>query len=51
VVAGIRKILPRAALTLPPQLKVTPIADQYLFVRGAISGVIREAVMLQLRPV
>ena len=45
VVAGIRKILPRAALTLPPQMKVTPIADQSVFVRGAISGVIREAVI------
>jgi CzcA family heavy metal efflux pump len=45
VVSGIRKILPRAALTLPPQMKVTPIADQSLFVRGAINGVIREALI------
>ena len=43
--AGIRKVLPRAALTLPPQLKVTPLADQSLFVRSAIDGVVREAVI------
>jgi hypothetical protein len=45
VVAGIRKVLPCAALTLPPQLKITPLADQSLFVRSAISGVVREAVI------
>jgi len=45
VVAGIRKVLPRAALTLPPQMKVTPIADQSVFVKGAIEGVVREAVI------
>jgi multidrug efflux pump subunit AcrB len=45
VVSGIRNLLPRAASTLPPQLKITPIADQSVFVRGAISGVVREAVI------
>ncbi len=45
VVSGIRNVVPRAALTLPPQLKITPIADQSLFVRSAISGVVREAVI------
>jgi hypothetical protein len=45
VVAGIRKVLPRAALTLPPQLKVTALADQSLFVRSAIDGVVREAII------
>jgi multidrug efflux pump subunit AcrB len=45
VVSGIRKLLPRAASILPPQLKVTPIADQSVFVRGAISGVVREALI------
>jgi len=45
VVSGIRKVLPRAALTLPPQLKISPIADQSLFVRSAIDGVVREAVI------
>jgi multidrug efflux pump subunit AcrB len=45
VVAGIRRILPRAALTLPPQLKISLIADQSVFVRSAISGVVREAII------
>jgi CzcA family heavy metal efflux pump len=45
VVSGIRDVLPRAELTLPPQLKITPIADQSLFVRSAINGVVREAVI------
>ncbi len=45
VVSGIRKLLPRAASTLPPELKITPIADQSVFVRGAIGGVVREALI------
>jgi multidrug efflux pump subunit AcrB len=48
VVSGIRNVLPRAALTLPPQLKITPIADQSLFVRSAINGVVREAIIAGL---
>jgi len=45
VVAGIRALLPRVLPTLPPQLKVEPLADQSIFVRAAVSGVIREAVI------
>jgi CzcA family heavy metal efflux pump len=45
VVKGIRDLLPRVAQTLPPALKILPIADQSLFVRAAVSGVIREAVI------
>src|SRR4029450_11131016 len=45
VVNGIRTILPRVAATLPPQLKIQPLADQSIFVRAAVSGVIREAVI------
>jgi multidrug efflux pump subunit AcrB len=44
VVSGIRKLLPRVELTLPPQLRIQPLADQSVFVRGAIEGVVREAV-------
>src|SRR6202522_3959071 len=43
VVNGIRRLLPRVELTLPPQLHIQPLADQSLFVRGAIGGVVREA--------
>jgi multidrug efflux pump subunit AcrB len=45
VVKGIRDLLPRVATTLPAALKIEPLADQSIFVRGAISGVIREAVI------
>jgi multidrug efflux pump subunit AcrB len=45
VVNGIRAILPRVAATLPPQLKIQPLADQSIFVRAAVNGVIREAVI------
>jgi multidrug efflux pump subunit AcrB len=45
VVKGIRDLLPRVAQTLPPELKILPLADQSIFVRAAVSGVIREAVI------
>ena len=45
VVSGIKKLIPRVATTLPPELKVEPLNDQSIFVRGAVSGVIREAVI------
>src|SRR5256884_3236766 len=45
VVGGIRGLLPRVTPTLPPELKVQPLADQSIFVRAAVSGVIREAVI------
>src|SRR5947199_5519997 len=43
VVAGIRALLPRVLPTLPPQVRVQPLADQSLFVRAAIQGVLKEA--------
>jgi multidrug efflux pump subunit AcrB len=45
VVKGIRNLLPRVAQTLPPELKIQPLADQSIFVRGSIDGVIREAII------
>src|SRR5438445_2255098 len=45
VVNGIRNLLPRVAATLPPELKVRPLADQSLFVRAAVGSVIREAII------
>ncbi|MBW4028156.1 MAG: efflux RND transporter permease subunit, partial [Acidobacteria bacterium] len=45
VVAGIRALLPRIALTVPPELKMTLIGDQSVFVRASIAGVVREAVI------
>lgn len=48
VVSGIRALLPRIASTLPPQLVIKPLADQAIFVRGSVLGVIREAVIAAL---
>src|SRR6266481_755016 len=45
VVNGIKQLLPRVAQTLPPQLKIQPLADQSVFVKAAVNGVIREAVI------
>jgi multidrug efflux pump subunit AcrB len=45
IVSGIRKMLPFIASTLPRELRVTPIADQSIFVRASISAVVREAVV------
>src|ERR1700684_2469118 len=43
IVAGIRNIVVQAAQSLPPELKVTALFDQSLFVRASIWGVVREA--------
>ena len=45
VIAGIKALLPQIATTVPAQLKITPLADQSIFVRGAISGVVRETLI------
>jgi CzcA family heavy metal efflux pump len=43
IVAAIKDIVAKAAQSLPPELKITPLFDQSLFVRASIYGVIREA--------
>ena len=45
IVDNIRAAIPRVASTLPPELKVDLIADQSVFVRAAIVGVIHEAII------
>jgi CzcA family heavy metal efflux pump len=45
IVKGIRNLLPQVAATLPPELKITPLADQSIFVRASINGVVREAII------
>src|ERR1700751_2806619 len=45
VISGLRSILPRIAATVPAELKMSPLADQSVFVKGAISGVVREALI------
>ena len=43
IVDTLKGLLPHARGTLPPDLKIAPLFDQSVFVRAAISGVIREA--------
>src|SRR5205814_618036 len=45
VISGIKSILPQIAASVPPQLKMEPLADQSIFVLGSISGVVREALI------
>jgi multidrug efflux pump subunit AcrB len=45
IVSGVRELLPVIAPALPKDLKITPLADQSIFVRAAISGVVREAII------
>ena len=45
VLARIKEALPRVQEALPRELKISPIADQSLFVRAAVNGVAREAVI------
>ena len=45
IIANVRAQLPSILSQLPPALRLTPIADQSIFVRGAISGVVREAII------
>ena len=45
VISGIKSLLPQIAATVPRQLKMEPLADQSIFVLGAINGVVREALI------
>ena len=45
IVAGIKNIVALAAQSLPPELKVTALFDQSLFVRASIEGVLREGLI------
>ncbi len=43
IVKRVRQALPRIAAGLPPALKITLLFDQSVFVRAALSGVVKEA--------
>ena len=45
IVANVRALLPRAQEILPPDIKVTALFDQSVFVKAAIEGVIVEGVI------
>jgi CzcA family heavy metal efflux pump len=45
IVNGIKQILPSVKSTLPPDLQIRTVADQSVFVTGAIFSVVREALI------
>jgi multidrug efflux pump subunit AcrB len=45
VVQGIKNVIPRLEQTLPKGFRIVPLNDQSLFVKGAITGVVREGLM------
>jgi CzcA family heavy metal efflux pump len=45
VVSGVKAMLPEIETTMPPNFKMTLINDQSIFVKAAISGVIREGII------
>ena len=48
IVNNLRALLPQAATTLPKDLQIEPLFDQSVFVKAAISGVVREALIAAL---
>ncbi|HEY3835703.1 MAG TPA: efflux RND transporter permease subunit, partial [Bryobacteraceae bacterium] len=45
IVNAVKAALPRILANVPPELKVVPLADQSVFVRASIQGVVREALI------
>jgi CzcA family heavy metal efflux pump len=45
IIDRVKETLPRIAASLPPALEIKRMADQSIFVRASIQGVIREAVI------
>ena len=43
IVNAVKEALPRVKADLPPALRITPLFDQSIFVRGSINEVLREA--------
>jgi multidrug efflux pump subunit AcrB len=43
IIAGIKALLPQIKQTVPPALDIKPLADQSIFVKSAIQGVVKEA--------
>jgi multidrug efflux pump subunit AcrB len=45
IIKGVRDRVAYIKGELPPTLNITPVADQSIFVRGAINGVVREGII------
>src|SRR5437879_5377252 len=50
IISGIKGLLPQIQQTLPADLNIRLLADQSLFVRGTIQGVLREAIISACLP-
>ena len=45
IVGNLKALLPRVTQVLPPDIKVTPLFDQSVFVKAAVQGVVIEALI------
>jgi multidrug efflux pump subunit AcrB len=45
IIKGVQEKIENIKGQLPPQLQISPLSDQSIFVRGAIDGVVREAII------
>ncbi len=45
IIKGVENVLENIKGQLPPQLRISALSDQSIFVRGAINGVVREAII------
>jgi CzcA family heavy metal efflux pump len=45
IIKGVKEKVESIRGQLPPQLQINPLSDQSIFVRGAINGVVREAII------
>src|SRR6202047_632942 len=45
IISGIKSLLPQIQAGLPPELNIQQLADQSLFVRASINGVLREGII------
>jgi multidrug efflux pump subunit AcrB len=45
IIKGVQNVITGIKGQLPPQLEISSLSDQSIFVRGAINGVIREAII------
>jgi multidrug efflux pump subunit AcrB len=45
IIKGVQDKIESIKGQLPPQLQISPLSDQSIFVRGAIDGVVREAII------
>ncbi|MDR6391404.1 efflux RND transporter permease subunit [Paraburkholderia phenoliruptrix] len=45
IIQQVKDMLPKIAAGLPKALRITPLSDQSVFVKAAISGVVREALI------